>query len=112
MNNTEKITHIVMNCQVLQDRLHDQAANRNFRQSLKNKANSFLKELWRVESQYFDKFYDKSELSTKYVYDVYDTFISEISKVPIYDMPNIIMIIKAYNKDSKSIEGICKKILK
>ena len=101
-----------MNCQVLQDRLHDQAADKHFNQSLKNKANNFLKELQKVEKNYFDKFFDKSEDSTTYVYDVYDTFISEISKVPIYDMPNITMIIKAYNKDSKSIEGICKKILK
>ena len=32
--------------------------------------------------------------------------------IPIYDAQNIITIINAYKKDAKSIEGICRKILK
>ena len=57
-------------------------------------------------------FFNKVEGSTCEVYNIYDNYIKAIASIPIYDAHNIITIINAYKKDSKSIEGICRKILK
>lgn len=106
------VTHVTINSQVLLNRLSDLNAERLFSKSLKLRAKQFLSELIKVESKWFDKFDDKEENSTDYVYNVYDEFIEDVSSVPIYEMKNISIIIEAYRKDPKSIEGICRKILR
>lgn len=107
-----KITHIIINSACLFYRLHDAYCEKVFGQKLKQKAKIFLDELKIVEQKFYNDFLDKKEDSTCGVYDVYDNFIKEISETEIYDMQNITMLIKAYKKDKKSLEGICKKILK
>lgn len=110
MTTQDKITHIVINSELLLNRLQDSVAEKMFKQALKNKAKKFIEELKTVERDWYDKFFDQKEDSTCDVYDVYSDFINEIATVPIYDMENIIHIIKAYRKDPKSIEGIVNKI--
>jgi hypothetical protein len=112
MTPTDKITHIVINCQVLNNRLADEIANKAFKQTLKAKSKVFLDELIKVEHGLYNSFFDAKEDSTVHVYDVYDNFMQQIAKIPIWEMENIGLILKAYEKDSKSIEGITKKILK
>lgn len=82
-----------------------------YKQALKNKLNNLLSELVKYEKDY-DEFFNKVEGSTCEVYNIYDNYIKAIASIPIYDAQNIITIINAYKKDAKSIEGICKKILK
>jgi hypothetical protein len=45
-------------------------------------------------------------------YNVTDEFVQKISGVDLDDMQNVMMIIDAYRKDPRSIEGIIKKILR
>jgi hypothetical protein len=111
MRPEDKITHITINCQVLLNRLSDELANKVFKQTLKQKAKTFLDELIKVEKIYND-FFDAKEESTVAVYDVYDNFMKEMAQVPIYDMESIAYVLQAYRKDPKSIQGITKKILK
>lgn len=110
MNNQDKITHIVINCEVLLNRLQDAVAEKMFKQALKNKAKNFIEELKTVEHNWYDKFFEQKEDSTCDVYDVYSEFMNEIASLPIHDMENVTHIIKAYKKDAKSIEGIVNKI--
>ena len=112
MTNTDKVTHIAINCQVLINRLNDKVADSYFKQKLKQTAKSFLQELFKVEKEYYDVFFDKSEDSTIVIYDTYNDFMQTVASVPIYHMENITAIIQAYQKDPKSIEGIVKKINK
>jgi methyltransferase-like protein len=112
MTQTDKITHIIINAQMLNNRLTDSIGEKVFKQNLKLKCNHFLTELIKVEKEWYDKFFDAKEQSTIDVYNVYEKFINEVSKVPIWEMENIITILKAYQKDPKSIEGITKKIMK
>lgn len=112
MTPTDKITHIIINAQILNNRLTDLNAQNVFKQNLKLKSKQFLAELIKVEKDWYDKFFDAKEQSTIDVYNVYENFINEVSKVPIWEMDNISKILEAYKKDPKSIEGITKKILK
>lgn len=105
----DNITHIAINSQVLLNRLCDERTKGVFTKQLKFHCNKFIDELQKVETNIFDKFFDKNEESTIVVYDTYDKFISNI---PIWDMQNLTRIIEAYHKDSKSIEGIVNKILR
>jgi hypothetical protein len=112
MKDTDKITHIIINCQMLNNRLFDAFSNRFFKQNLKAKCNTFLQELIKIEKNYYDKFFDAKEQSTIDVYNVYENFINQVSNIPIWEMENITSILKAYEKDPKSIEGITNKILR
>ena len=112
MTPTDKITHIIINAQILNNRLTDLNAKNVFKQNLKSKSKQFLAELIKVEKDWYDKFFDAKGQSTIDVYNVYENFINEVSKVPIWEMDNISKILEAYKKDPKSIEGITKKILK
>lgn len=82
-----------------------------YKHNFKRMLNMFLQELVKCEPEY-DAFFNKLEDSTVQTYDVYDAYIKTVASVPIWDCLNITLIIEAYNKDPKSIEGICKKILK
>lgn len=112
MTPTDKITHIIINSQILNNRLTDAIGEKVFKQNLKLKCNHFLIELIKVEKEWYDKFFDAKEQSTIDVYNVYENFINEVSKIPIWEMENISKILEAYKKDPKSIEGITKKVLK
>jgi flagellar biosynthesis component FlhA len=111
MTQTDKIVTTVMTCQIALNQLSDFKDSRFFNQSLKYRLNETIKELIKVEQEWYDKFYDSMEDSTSQIYTVYENFLKSVSKIPIYDMENICKIIDAYNKDSKSIEGIVKKVL-
>ena len=112
MTSHEKITHVSILSQVLQNYLGDDLANGFFKQSLKQSAKNFLNQLREVERKQYDSFFKKEEESTLVIYDIVDSFCKTISTIPIYEMQNIQSVLEAYQKDSKSIEGIVKKILK
>lgn len=86
MTNEDKITHIVINAQILNNRLSDAIADKMFKQALKQKAKNFLEELISVEHKWYNEFFNNKENSTIDVYDVYDKFMQEIANVPIYEM--------------------------
>lgn len=112
MREVDKITTSVMSCQIALNQLESIKHTSYYKQSLKNKINAVLPELIKAESEHYDKFFEKNSDSTDHVYKVFELFIERISKVPIYDMENICYMIDAYDIDSKSMNGITKKILR
>lgn len=112
MNRTDRITHIAILCQILQNYLINAKGDNYYKKGLKFACNSFLKQLVNVEKYVYDLFFEKSEDNTVVVYELADKFYKEVANVTIYDMDNILKIIQAYKKDGKSIEGIVNKILK
>lgn len=111
MDKTNTITHSIIINQIALNHMHNLKHTEFYKREFKQKLNLFLPELIKCEPEY-DAFFEAVEDSTSHVYDVYNNYIKEVASVPIWDCENIAMIIKAYKKDQKSIEGICKKILK
>jgi hypothetical protein len=111
MKTTDKITHAIIINQIALN--HNEAIKHTpyYKKQLKQKLNLLMPELIKAESDY-DEFFDKIDDSTTHVYNVYEKYTKAISSVPIWDAENITLIIEAYKKDPKSIEGIVKKILK
>ena len=114
MNQKEQLTHIKILAEIQLNYLNDfKAENKSFfTGSFKMFCNNFIKHLIRLEETYFDKSITNQEEAVTVCYDIMDAFLKDVSKVPVWDMQNISNIINAYQKDPKSIEGICKKILK
>lgn len=111
MDTTNTITHSIIINQIALNHNESLRYTPYFKKDFKRKLNLFLPELIKCEPEY-DAFFNAVEDSTSCVYDVYDNYIKEVASVPIWDCENISMIIRAYKKDPRSIEGICKKILK
>lgn len=111
MKTEEKITHAIIINQIALNNNEAIKHTQFYKARLKQKLNTLLQELYICEKDY-DQFFNHVEDSTCDVYDVYEKYTKAIASVPIYDAENITMIIEAYKKDKKSIEGICKKILK
>ena len=107
-----RISHIVIACQVLSYYIQDMKANGWFKGILLKFVNNLIEKLKEVEWKYFDKMYGKEEEASTIVYDTYDNFIKTVACVPIWEMQNLTKIIQAYNKDKKSIEGIVNKIMR
>ena len=64
MTPQDKITHIVINSELLLNRLQDSVAEKMFKQALKNKAKNFIEELKTVERDWYDKFFDQKLLNS------------------------------------------------
>ena len=111
MTQTDKITHAIVVNEIAKNANHEIKFTPYYKGILKNRLNQLLPELYKCDPDY-DTFFNKVEESTSVVYDVYDTYLKAVSSVPIWECENIAKIIKAYNKDPKSIEGIVNKILK
>jgi hypothetical protein len=111
MTPTDKITHAIIINQIALNNNEALKFTPFYKQGLKNKLNQLMPELYNCEPEY-DEFFNSLEDSTSDVYDVYEKYTKEIASVPIWDCENITLIIEAYKKDPKSIEGICKKILR
>lgn len=111
MKTEEKITHAIISTEIVLNHLQEIKHTNYYRQELKKKLNLVLPELIKAEED-FDKFFDSKEKETNEVYQVYDEFIKTIASVPIYNCEIVTAIIKAFNKNPKSLEGIVNKILK
>lgn len=111
MTEVDRITTSVMAVQITLNHLEAIKHTKYFKGRLKQKLNNILPDLVECEKEHYDAFYNVLEESTSQVYDVYDTFIKEMAKVPIYDCENLMRIYEAYQKSPNSIEGIVNKIL-
>lgn len=111
MEIVHKITHAIIINQIALNRNEAIKHTPHYKKDLKNRLNLLLKELIKAEPE-FDAFFNNLESETNVVYDTYDEFLKAVASVPIWDCQNITHIINAYKQDPKSIEGICRKILK
>jgi hypothetical protein len=108
-----RIAHIGVVSQVMLNLLHDAKADGLFARQLKARTNLFVSELLHTEKQTFDDWLNsEAESQAEVIYDVYNDFLKIVAKVEIQDMVNVGRLIEAYKKDPKSINGLCKKILK
>lgn len=81
-----------------------------YNKETKNKGNLFLNHLKKKE-KFFDMFQEEQDQSSTDVYNVFYDFIQAICTVEIPDMQNISLMVEAYKKNPKAIEGIVNKIL-
>ena len=79
--------------------------------SLKNRGNLFLKELIKVEYIYDEMYNDKEESCTE-VTNIVQDLVIKIGELGFENYGQLSLMIDAYKKDPKSIEGITRKILK
>jgi hypothetical protein len=109
---SSKETHIKLLSQVLFNYINDYKADNYFTGKFKSFVNSFIIQLGQVEKKNFDRALEQQEEAATEVYNAIDLFTQTVSGVPVWDMPNITQVIKAYYLDPKSIEGITNKILR
>lgn len=107
-----KVLHTAIAAQVLQNYIVDMNANNWFTGVFKNFVNNFLQQFKKLESKYFDIYYDVKEEDTVKLYETYDNYIKSVSQVPLWEMNNIKDLIDAYFIDSASMTGIAKKVHK
>lgn len=93
---TNKLISAIMTAQILNNQLFDLRVNNVFKQRDKQLINNALKVLENVESKWYDKLCTNAENQTFEVYDVYNSFIQQISKVPIFDMQVLMLLYKLY----------------
>ena len=109
---THKVITGVLAMQISQNILIDLQGKKVFKNALKMQINRTIDLLTEVERKYYDDFFNSKENETSQVYEVYENFIKQVSKVPIYDAENLMLMYEAYKKDPNSMQGITNKILR
>ena len=109
---THKIITGVLAMQISSNILTDLQGTKLFKNAIKMQINRTIDLLTDVERKYYDDFFNSKENETSQVYEVYENFIKQISKVPIYDAENLMLMYEAYKKDQNSMQGITNKILR
>ena len=111
MDTQTKVTHSIIACQIAMNHLTELKHTNVYRHGVKRGINLLLPELIKAEADY-DKFFNTKENETVNVYEVYERYMKAVASVPIWDCENIALIIEAYKKDPKAIEGIVQKVLR
>jgi hypothetical protein len=106
----DKIVHTLIAGELFKFYISELKSNGIVTQKSKMIANQFLQEFKKSE-KVVDAMFDVAEPNAMLVSDVIEKYVNTIA-VNIWDMENIRLIIEAYNKDTKSINGVVKKILK
>jgi hypothetical protein len=107
-----KLVHLIIIAQVMSNYITESIALKFLQGPFLNYVNNFRKKLSNIEKEYYDKVFTKEEQNTVDIYNTMDEFLKVVAQVPVYDMEDIICLIKAYQADEKSMQGIAKKILK
>jgi hypothetical protein len=107
-----KLVHLIIIAQVMSNYITESIALKFLQGPFLNYVNNFRKKLSKIEKDYYDKVFDKEETYTVEAYDTMDEFLKVVAQVPVYDMADVICLIKANQIDEKSMQGIAKKILK
>lgn len=112
INRELKVLHTAIAAQVLQNYIVDMKAENWFTGVFKNFVNNFLLQFKKLESKFFDIYFDAKEDDTVKLYEVYDKYIQTIAQVPLWEMENVKDLIDAYFIDQKSMTGVAKKVHK
>ena len=107
-----KVLHTAIAAQVLQNYIVDMRANNWFTGVFKNFVNNFLQQFKKLESKFFDLYFEHKEQDTIELYEVYDEYLKAVATVPLWEMKHMKDVIEAYHMDPKSLVGIAKKIHK
>lgn len=106
------ITQSIIANQIAYDLNHEIKFTGYYKHDLKNALNRLMPILKKAEQNEFDNFFNKEENPTNELYDAQDEMIKAISSLGIIHFKNIAEIVRAYEKDPKSINGIVNKINK
>lgn len=107
-----KLIHIIMIAQILSNYISEAIALKFLHGPFLNYVNNFRKKLIKLEKDYYDKLFDTQEDNLLDAYETMDEYLKVVSQVPMYDMGEIMLLIKAYQIDEKSMQGIAKKVIK
>jgi hypothetical protein len=107
-----KLVHLIIIAQIMSNYITESIALKFLQGPFLNYVNNFRKKLWNIEKEYYEKVFDKEEQNTVDIYNTMDEFLKVVAQVPVYEMEDITCLIKAYQVDEKSMQGIAKKILK
>ncbi len=107
-----KLVHLIIIAQIMSNYITESIALKFLHGPFLNYVNNFRKKLINIEKEYYEKVFKKEEQNTVDIYDTMDEFLKTVAQVPVYEMDDIICLIKAYHVDEKSMQGIAKKILK
>jgi len=107
-----KLVHLVIIAQIMSNYITESIALKFLQGPFLNYVNNFRKKLSKIEKDYYDKVFAKEEQYTIESYDAMDEFLKVVAQVPVYDMQDVIRLIKANQVDEKSMQGIANKILK
>lgn len=108
---TDSIVHTLIAGELFKFYLNELRANNILTKKIKFHANGFLDEFKKAEG-ILDAMFEQKENEALSISQVFEQYVQTIAKPSISDFENIIAIFEAYEKDPKSINGICKKILK
>tara|TARA_R100000951_G_scaffold86304_1_gene74019 strand:+ start:177 stop:542 length:366 start_codon:yes stop_codon:yes gene_type:complete len=84
----------------------------HYKQNLKRLLKPAIKELIRIEKLQYDKVVEQDEKNTYMLSDKTINVIDTISQGFFFNMIKVGEVLEAYKYDSKSIDGIVKKVLK
>jgi hypothetical protein len=107
-----KVLHTTIAAQVLQNYIIDMKANNWFTGVFKNFVTKFLDQFKKLESRFFDLYFEYKEEDTIVLYDTFDRYVETVAKVPLWEMHNVRDLIDAYLIDPASMTGIAKKVHK
>jgi hypothetical protein len=107
-----KLVHLIIIAQIMSNYITESITLKFLQGPFLNYVNNFRKKLIALEKTYYDKIYIKEESYTVDAYDTMDQFLKVVAQIPVYDMGDITLLIKAYQTDDKSMMGIAKKTLK
>jgi hypothetical protein len=111
---TEKYVHklvtSVMTAQILSNQLHELSLVGLFKQRDKQIINNAKTVLESIETTYYDKFWEEKEKDTSDVYLVYDTFINVMSRVPVYDVENLMYLYDLYKNHTEKLNNLIEEI--
>jgi hypothetical protein len=107
-----RLIHLIIIAQIMSNYITESIALKFLQGPFLNYVNNFRKKLWNIEKEYYDKMFNKEENITIDAYDAMDEFLKVVAQVPVFDMQDVIRLIKANQIDEKSMQGIANKILK
>lgn len=108
---SDSIVHTLVAGELFRFYLSELRANNILTKKLKFHANGFLEEIKKADGV-LDNMFAQKEAEAVAISEIFENYVKIISKPSVWEMVNIQAIFEAYDKDPKSIEGICKKILK
>ena len=99
-----KVLHTAIAAQVLQNYIVDMKSQNWFTGVFKNFVNNFLEQFRKLETKFFDIYFEYKEEDTIALYETYDEYLKTVSKVPLWEMKNIKDLIDAYLIDPASMK--------
>jgi hypothetical protein len=107
-----RLVHLVVIAQVMSYYITESMVLKFLHGPFLNYVTNFRKKLIAIEKDYFDKCFKAEENHTIDIYNTLDDYLKVVAQVPVYQMNDVIALIRANERDEKSMQCIAKKILK